>query len=346
MRCRARSRYPGLALTMSAAPFKGEKSKASIQVVVEARGSQLPLSIAIVAANPDGEIKAEEHGTLDLKAPTASGLPSGEQRVRLVSRLTLQAGRYQLRAAGMDSGGTRGSVHYDLDVPDFAKGPLTLGGVVLASTAAGAAPTSGSDRGWKMNLLPDPPTTASNCSPFGERLVVVHRNLRQQRGKPGDAVSGDDDNHQRHRRDDDDPGREGHGSRGEGKIGGGRLQRNHSADRRSAGSLPARHRCPANRRTEPTTSCGRFRSRYVRTWNREPENLSFVSARRFFEPRGRATPVLPVASLRVPGRRPCLGSHTTHTPAGRSRRIRETTKRQPRHVSRIDSWHSPCAARY
>ena len=49
---------------------------------------------------------------------------------------------YQLRIAARDGGtGAVGSVHYDLDVPDFAKQPVALSGIVLSAERAGQVPS-------------------------------------------------------------------------------------------------------------------------------------------------------------------------------------------------------------
>jgi VWFA-related protein len=176
---------PGLTMTMSATAFKGEKSKASVQVVIEALSDHLPIAIAIVAANPDGDIKAEEHGTLDMKAPAAAGTASVEPRVRLVSRLTLSPGRYQLRAAGRDSSGISGSVHYDLDIADFGKQPLALAGVTIASAAVASVPTSGTDRSWRERTL-GPPTTQRMFSSRDQLSLFAE--IYDNGGKSGDPI--------------------------------------------------------------------------------------------------------------------------------------------------------------
>jgi len=55
-------------------------------------------------------------------------------------------GTYQLRVAARDRGGKTGSVHYDLVVPDFAREPLSVSGLILASAASGAVPTAAPSR--------------------------------------------------------------------------------------------------------------------------------------------------------------------------------------------------------
>ena len=50
--------------------------------------------------------------------------------VRLLNRIDLPPGRYQLRVAARDTGRRRvGSVIYDLEVPDFYKLPFSMSGL-------------------------------------------------------------------------------------------------------------------------------------------------------------------------------------------------------------------------
>ena len=62
--------------------------------------------------------------------------------LRITDRIDLPPGRYQMRVAAHDTGGgSLGSVTYDLDVPDFNKGPLTISGLALTSVAGSLVPT-------------------------------------------------------------------------------------------------------------------------------------------------------------------------------------------------------------
>jgi hypothetical protein len=72
----------------------------------------------------------------------------------VLSRLALKPGRYEIRVA-LDAGpGQRASVYTDVEVPDFAKQPISLSGIVLsASPAVGSAPAAAFS-----NLMPVIPT--------------------------------------------------------------------------------------------------------------------------------------------------------------------------------------------
>ena len=75
--------------------------------------------------------------TLNLRPETRTRVE--QTGFRVLNRLDLPPGRYQLRVAAHDTaGGGVGSVLYDLDVPDFDKLPFGISGLVLTS-ASGAA---------------------------------------------------------------------------------------------------------------------------------------------------------------------------------------------------------------
>jgi hypothetical protein len=83
----------------------------------------------------------------------------------MAPRLTLPPGRYQLRVAAKESGGTTGSVFYDLEVPDFTKEKFNMSGVVLTAATAQITPTAEPDPTLKT-LLPGPPTTRREFYPI------------------------------------------------------------------------------------------------------------------------------------------------------------------------------------
>jgi hypothetical protein len=74
--------------------------------------------------------------------------------------MNIAPGRYQLRVAARDSGGSVGSVLYDLEVPDFSKTRIAVSGVVITSAAAMAqVPTARPDAELRT-ALPGPPVAA------------------------------------------------------------------------------------------------------------------------------------------------------------------------------------------
>jgi hypothetical protein len=77
--------------------------------------------------------------------------------IRVVNRLDLPPGRYQLRLAVLDTGsGAVGGIRYDLDVPDFSKGPLQMSGLVLTSASGAVWSTPQVDE-VLSRMMPGPP---------------------------------------------------------------------------------------------------------------------------------------------------------------------------------------------
>jgi VWFA-related protein len=186
----------GVVLNVAAVPFRGRGSSAAVGVVVQAgtsdfQGAVTPgqfdgsIDVAIAAAGADGKIKDSERGTLRLQLKPATGGRVAQHGIRLLSRLDLPPGTYQVRVAAVDSGrATRGSVQYDLDVPDFSKGALSLSGIVLTSDAAGA-PLTGDVRFWEQ-LTAAPPTTEREFSSTDE--VTAFAEIYTNGQKPGERL--------------------------------------------------------------------------------------------------------------------------------------------------------------
>jgi VWFA-related protein len=139
----------GLTMHVFAAPFKGAPPNASVLLGVEMSGRDLRLSpndrvqLSYLAIDAAGKIKGGNTDSLtmsNLKPETKTRIE--QTGLRLLNRLDLPPGRYQLRVAAQDSaGGNVGSVLYDLDVPDFQKLPFSISGLVLTSPTGAALPT-------------------------------------------------------------------------------------------------------------------------------------------------------------------------------------------------------------
>ncbi len=91
--------------------------------------------------------------TLNVKPETQARIE--QTGIRLLNRMDLPPGNYQLRVAVRDGSGRVGSVFENLVVPDFNK-PLMLSGIVLTSTTASATPTLKADDALRQ-VLPAPP---------------------------------------------------------------------------------------------------------------------------------------------------------------------------------------------
>ena len=143
----------GLTLRGTAAAFKGTAEKASVAVIVQASGRDLlftprdgkfedTVELAAVALDGLGRPQGGTRLTVAMPLSQRSVTAVSQTGVVFQLRLDLLPGSYQLRVAARDGGtGVVGSVHYDLDVPDFAKLPLSLSGLVLSAERAGQVPS-------------------------------------------------------------------------------------------------------------------------------------------------------------------------------------------------------------
>ena len=168
----------GLTMRVFAAPFKGAAPNASILLGVELRGKDLKLAqndqiqLTYVAIDANGKVKGGNTDAVtmtNLKAATRERIE--EAGLRLLNRFDLPPGRYQLRVAAHDSaGGNVGSILYDLTVPDFAKLPFGISGLVMTSPSTAAVPTVKPDEQLKT-VLPGPPV-AIRSFPQNEEVAL------------------------------------------------------------------------------------------------------------------------------------------------------------------------------
>jgi hypothetical protein len=159
----------GLGVTASTAVFRGSSDKASVLLISQVDGRRLTFSneggvfrddveIALVALNEQGKAQTGDRRVAELKLKPETHQIVSRTGIRLLSRVELPPGRYQLRLAARETGrGTAGSVLHDVVVPKFDDGGPALGGVVLASKLAGLMPTLQPDPEMR-DVLPAPPT--------------------------------------------------------------------------------------------------------------------------------------------------------------------------------------------
>ena len=160
----------GLTMSATAAAFKGTAPNASVSVVIEARGRDLNLrnengkyvgnlELSVSAFDRDGKFKVGERPTVTFGLRPETYERVSELGVRVLTRLQLPPGRYQLRVGGLSGEtGLRGSVFYELEIPDFSKEPLTMSGLLLTSPSSSRVVTARPDP-LLEGLLPGPPTT-------------------------------------------------------------------------------------------------------------------------------------------------------------------------------------------
>ena len=153
----------GLTMRMFAAPFKGQQPNASVLVGIELNGRDLSLGanskvdISIMAVDNKGKIFGARNDGLTLNLRPETKTRVEQTGVRVLNRIDLPVGRYQLRAAARDGEkNVVGSLIYDLEVPDFYKLPMAMSGVTLTSMAGSALMTARPDEQLKT-VLPAPP---------------------------------------------------------------------------------------------------------------------------------------------------------------------------------------------
>jgi VWFA-related protein len=191
----------GMPLKAFAAPFKGSGSISSVLFGLELGAQDFTfgrkdglytdkLEAAVIAIDYQGKaLKGERHSVdLALRPETYESVRANG--MRLLFRLNLPPGRYQLRAAAQESGaGAAGSVHYDVEIPDFDRQPLSLSGVVLTSDSASAIATPYADEELQP-VLGRPPSAsrAFSSRETAAAMFALYHNARNATG-PVDIVT-------------------------------------------------------------------------------------------------------------------------------------------------------------
>ncbi|MEW5983095.1 MAG: VWA domain-containing protein [Acidobacteriota bacterium] len=173
----------GLGMAATAAPFRGPGNAAAVALIVQLdpgtfafkeKDGKLAntLEVSYVVVDQTGKVKAgnRETVTMGLKPETFKRFMQAGLRVQ--SRFEAPPGRYQVRVAATESGGSVGTVLVELLVPDFTAEPLTMSGLIVSSAYARAVPTTG-DVAEIKDVLPGPPTTARNFAHADELAVLT-----------------------------------------------------------------------------------------------------------------------------------------------------------------------------
>lgn len=131
----------GLPLELTGLPLRGENAgRQPVVVAVRVQPPQdgggalaVDLVLTVVAADADGTVLARREVEVSLPAELRGAV--GEHGLRVVSRLDLpEPGRVHLRAAVVDRlGGGVGSVHHEMDVPDFRSPSIAMSGLAVTS---------------------------------------------------------------------------------------------------------------------------------------------------------------------------------------------------------------------
>lgn len=157
----------GLPMAIHVVAFAGRGDKHSVLATVEygastfasaeRAGAPERLDISVIALNSTGTVAASDHSTIGLEAKPNTRGAMAVRGFRTHTRLALGPGRYQIRAAAAASTGRVGSVHTDVEVPDFAAQPFAVTALALTSMVAGYTPTARLDERLR-DVLPAPPT--------------------------------------------------------------------------------------------------------------------------------------------------------------------------------------------
>ena len=183
-------------MRLFAAPYKGDADNAAVAVALDIDGAGVALEekngvhagqleVAYAATNAVGKVfPGDRHAfALSLQPDSYARVVRNGFRVLLEPRLP--PGRYQLRVAASNSGGRAGSVIYDLEVPDFSKGALTMGGVSLASAEQSTMTARPKDS--LSGLLPGP-ATATREFAATDTLAIYTEVYESARNAPAHGV--------------------------------------------------------------------------------------------------------------------------------------------------------------
>lgn len=193
----------GLNFTVHAAPFKNTQKEASIALAIEIDGDRLKYSepdakgmaankieLSFYGVNEHGKAMAGTRSVLDLTLRPETRERVKSFGVRVNPRISLPPGRYHLRIGARDEvAGMTGSVFYDLEVPNFRKEKLMMGGLLLTSAASQQTPS----------IQPDPilaklmPAPATSRREFSQRDLIalyteIYDNLGSERARHVDIA--------------------------------------------------------------------------------------------------------------------------------------------------------------
>jgi VWFA-related protein len=156
----------GITLHAFNTPFKGTAPNASVLFGVEVSGRDLALEpntkldVSYMAIDSKSKVFGPINNAITLNLRQETRTVAQQTGFRVLNRLELPPGRYQVRVAARDSGrASFGSVISDLEVPDFYKQPIALSGIALTALGGGAMLTPRVDEGLK-EVLPAPPIAA------------------------------------------------------------------------------------------------------------------------------------------------------------------------------------------
>jgi VWFA-related protein len=169
----------GLTMRVFAAPFKGVQPNASVLVGVELLGRDLSLEtnskvdLSYMAVDTKAKILGARTDSITMNLRPDTKTRVEQSGFRVLNRMELPPGRYQLRVAARDSAKTTvGSILYDLEVPDFYKQPIAMSGLAITSLGGASMLTARPDDVMKQ-VLPAPPVAARAFAQNDELAVFT-----------------------------------------------------------------------------------------------------------------------------------------------------------------------------
>jgi len=169
----------GLTMRVFATPFKGAQPNSSVLVGLEMLGRDLSLEtnskvdISYMAVDTKAKIFGARTDTITMNLRPDTKTRVEQTGFRVLNRMELPPGRYQLRLAARDmTKATIGSVIYDLDVPDSYKDKIAMSGLAITSLGGAAMMTARPDDVMKQ-VLPAPPVAARAFAQNDELAVFT-----------------------------------------------------------------------------------------------------------------------------------------------------------------------------
>ncbi len=169
----------GLTMRVFASPFKGAAPNASVLLGVELLGRDLSLEanskveVSFMAIDSKSKVFGARNDALTMNLRPDTKARVEQSGLRVLNRIDLPPGRYQVRVAARDSAKTNiGTVVYDLEVPDFYKQTISLSGIALTSLGGAAMMTAKPDDQLKT-VLPAPPVAARTFARNDELAIFA-----------------------------------------------------------------------------------------------------------------------------------------------------------------------------
>ena len=140
----------GVMLDVQAAAFKSTARSASVALAIEVDAARMrfapqkdtgifanTVELSLYGINAQGKPLQGLRTALELTLRPETHERVKQYGLRANPRIELPPGRYQLRIGVRESGaGEMGTVFYDLDVPDFARGRLNMSGLLVSAPSA------------------------------------------------------------------------------------------------------------------------------------------------------------------------------------------------------------------